>query len=121
MKRQKLLYLTALLAALSACNVQHSKELLTHYVDPLIGSGGHGHVFVGASVPFGMVQLGPTSINQAWDWCSGYHESEATVIGFSHTHLSGTGIGDLFDVTVMPVMGEVTYARGTIEEPESGL
>lgn len=122
MKQQKLLYLTtALLVALSACNVQHSKELLTHYVDPLIGSGGHGHVFVGASVPFGMVQLGPTSINQAWDWCSGYHESEATVIGFSHTHLSGTGIGDLFDVTVMPVMGEVTYARGTIEEPESGL
>jgi putative alpha-1,2-mannosidase len=58
-----------------------------------------------------MVQLGPTSIPQSWDWCSGYHASDSTVIGFSHTHLSGTGIGDLFDVTVMPVTGEVTYSR----------
>lgn len=97
------------------------QEPLTQYVNPLIGSGGHGHVFVGASVPFGMVQLGPTSINQTWDWCSGYHQDEATVIGFSHTHLSGTGIGDLFDVTVMPVTGEVTYARGTVEEQNSGM
>ena len=97
------------------------QEKLTEFVNPLIGSGGHGHVFVGASVPFGMVQLGPTSINQQWDWCSGYHQNESTVIGFSHTHLSGTGIGDLFDVTVMPVTGEVKYARGTVEEPGSGL
>ena len=114
-------YLTTLLIALSACSNSATEECLTQYVDPLIGSGGHGHVFVGASVPFGMVQLGPTSINQEWDWCSGYHESEPTVIGFSHTHLSGTGIGDLFDVTVMPVTGEVTYARGTMAEPASGL
>ena len=78
----------------------------TSYVDPKIGSGGHGHVFVGANVPFGMVQLGPTSIPQDWDWCSGYHDSDSTVIGFSHTHLSGTGIGDLFDITVMPVVGK---------------
>ena len=78
-------------------------------------------MFVGASVPFGMVQLGPTSVNQTWDWCSGYHQDEASVIGFSHTHLSGTGIGDLFDVTVMPVTGEVNYARGVIEDTTSGL
>ena len=91
------------------------------WVDPLIGSGEHGHVFVGASVPFGAVQLGPTSIPQDWDWCSGYHESDSTVIGFSHTHLEGTGIGDLFDVTVMPVTGEVTYARGREDDPASGL
>ncbi len=97
------------------------QQKLTECVNPLIGSGGHGHVFVGASVPFGMVQLGPTSINEQWDWCSGYHQDEASVIGFSHTHLSGTGIGDLFDVTVMPVTGEVKYARGTIDNPESGL
>lgn len=90
-------------------------------VDPKIGTGGHGHVFVGANVPFGMVQLGPTSVPQTWDWCSGYHDSDSTVIGFSHTHFSGTGIGDLFDVTVMPVVGPVTYARGTVEEPGSGL
>ncbi|MBP3227548.1 MAG: GH92 family glycosyl hydrolase [Bacteroidaceae bacterium] len=96
-------------------------QTLTQYVDPLIGSGGHGHVFVGADVPFGMVQLGPTSLPQQWDWCSGYHDSDSTVIGFSHTHLSGTGIGDLFDVTVMPVVGSVTYARGEAGRPESGL
>ncbi len=83
----------------------HTDDALTGYVDPKIGSGGHGHVFVGANVPFGFVQLGPTSIPQEWDWCSGYHDSDSTVIGFSHTHLSGTGIGDLFDITVMPVVG----------------
>lgn len=93
----------------------------TAFVDPKIGSGGHGHVFVGANVPFGMVQLGPTSIPQSWDWCSGYHDSDSTVIGFSHTHLEGTGIGDLFDVTVMPVVGEVTYARGEEKDPQSGM
>ena len=113
----------ALALLLTACAQQpaEQQERLTDYVNPLIGSGGHGHVFVGASVPFGMVQLGPTSINQTWDWCSGYHQDEASVIGFSHTHLSGTGIGDLFDVTVMPVTGEVTYERGTIDNPNSGL
>ncbi|MBO5893679.1 MAG: GH92 family glycosyl hydrolase [Alistipes sp.] len=95
---------------------------LTCYVDQRIGTGGHGHVFMGANVPFGLVQVGPTSIPQDWDWCSGYHESDSTVIGFSHTHLSGTGIGDLFDVTVMPVVGEVKkYARGHHRNQESGL
>ena len=78
-------------------------------------------MFVGASVPFGAVQLGPTSIPQDWDWCSGYHESDSTVIGFSHTHLSGTGIGDLFDITLMPVIGPVTYARGNEADQESGM
>lgn len=90
-------------------------------VRPRIGSGGHGHVFVGACVPFGMVQPGPTSLPQEWDWTSGYHSSDSTVIGFSHTHLSGTGIGDLFDVTLMPVVGEVDYARGSEDDPSSGL
>lgn len=93
----------------------------TQFVDPYIGTGGHGHVFVGANVPFGMVQVGPTSIPQVWDWCSGYNEGDSTVIGFSHTHLSGTGIGDLFDITVMPVVGTVTYSRGEEAKPESGL
>ena len=97
------------------------QEDFTRYVDQRIGTGGHGHVFMGANVPFGLVQVGPTSIPQDWDWCSGYHESDETVIGFSHTHLSGTGIGDLFDVTVMPVVGEVKYARGRHNDPESGL
>lgn len=104
----KLTAFAAILAVASSCT-----EVTDYagYVDTKIGSGGHGHVFVGASVPFGLVQLGPTSIPQQWDWCSGYHDSDSTVIGFSHTHLEGTGIGDLFDITVMPVTGSVEYSR----------
>ena len=110
-------------AALAGCSgtAPAAQEKFTDYVNTRIGTGGHGHVFVGANVPFGFVQLGPTSIPQEWDWVSGYHESDSTVIGFSHTHLSGTGIGDLFDVTVMPVTGDVTYARGTEDDQSSGL
>lgn len=116
-------FLQAILVAicLAGCSGTETSENLTSYVDPKIGSGGHGHVFVGANVPFGMVQLGPTSIPQEWDWTSGYHDSDSTVIGFSHTHLNGTGIGDLFDITVMPVTGDVEYARGTEDDPQSGL
>ena len=80
---------------------------LARYVDPTIGSAGHGHVFVGANVPFGGVQLGPTNITEGWDWCSGYHASDTTVIGFAHTHLSGTGIGDKGDILLMPLTGAV--------------
>ncbi|MEB0263183.1 MULTISPECIES: glycoside hydrolase domain-containing protein [unclassified Mucilaginibacter] len=72
---------------------------LTQYVDQLIGTGFHGHIFVGANVPFGAVQLGPTQLSKGWDWCSGYHISDSTIIGFQHTHLSGTGIGDNFYTT----------------------
>ena len=119
MKTAKLLIAAALL--LGACTQPAAEANFTRYVDPKIGTGGHGHVFVGANVPFGLVQVGPTSIPQTWDWCSGYHVSDSTVIGFSHTHLSGTGIGDLFDITVMPVTGDVTYARGEEKDPASGL
>ncbi len=115
MKRIAVLSLTLL------CLLSCKKTDYSSYVDTSIGTGGHGHVFAGANVPFGLVQLGPTSIPQEWDWCSGYHASDSTVIGFSHTHLSGTGIGDLFDVTVMPVTGDVTYARGNEDDPLSGL
>lgn len=114
----------ALLLMLGSYSCQQPEEVstpLTQYVNTHIGSGGHGHVFVGANVPFGFVQLGPTSIPQTWDWCSGYHISDSTVIGFPHTHLSGTGIGDLHDITLMPVTGKVTYARGTEDAPQSGL
>ena len=113
--------LTAAGLLLTACAQPAAEGNYTRFVDPKIGTGGHGHVFVGANVPFGMVQVGPTSIPQSWDWVSGYHDSDSTVVGFSHTHLSGTGIGDLFDVTVMPVVGEVTYARGEEKDPQSGL
>ena len=105
--KSHILFFTTILIA--SCN---SNVRFTDYVDTHIGTGGHGHVFVGANVPFGFVQLGPTSLPQAWDWTSGYHISDSTVIGFSHTHLEGTGIGDLFDITVMPVTGKVLFARG---------
>lgn len=98
-----------------------AQQNLTQYVDQYIGTGGHGHVFMGANVPFGLVQLGPTSIPQTWDWTSGYHISDTTVIGFSHLHLSGTGIGDLSDISFMPVTGEVTLNRGTESDPQSGM
>ena len=76
---------------------------LTHWVNTRIGTGGHGHVFLGANVPFGYVQLGPTEHTRGWDWCSGYHDSDSVLIGFGHQHLSGTGIGDLGDVALLPV------------------
>ncbi len=92
----------------SSCTTEekHKEKNLLTYVDPMIGSGGHGHVFVGASVPFGMVQLGPTNPTQGWDWCSGYHHSDSLLMGFTHTHLSGTGIGDLCDILIMPVAAD---------------
>lgn len=117
----RLSIILAAAAVCVSCAKTDATRSLTSYVDPNIGTGGHGHVFVGANVPFGFVQLGPTSIPQEWDWTSGYHISDSTVIGFSHTHLSGTGIGDLFDITVMPVTGQVTYARGTHDDPSSGM
>jgi predicted alpha-1,2-mannosidase len=95
-------------------------QSLTKFVDPLIGSGGHGHVFVGASVPFGAVQLGPNNIYKGWDWCSGYHYSDSLLIGFSHLHLSGTGIGDLADVLFMPIAGELKLDKGRQEFPHNG-
>jgi predicted alpha-1,2-mannosidase len=76
------------------------------YVDPLIGTGGHGHTFPGAVVPFGMVQLSPDNPSKGWDWTSGYHHSDNVLIGFSHTHLSGTGVGDLLDILLMPLQGD---------------
>lgn len=128
MKKAYLLQMTfvACIGLATGCNTKptgSSENILslTQFVDPKIGSGGHGHVFVGANVPFGFVQLGPTSVPQEWDWTSGYHVSDSTVIGFPHLHLSGTGIGDLHDITVMPVTGEVVYARGVTDDPQSGL
>lgn len=124
MNKKSLLFVPVLSLCLASCgNSQKGQEMedLTQFVDPRIGTGGHGHVFYGANVPYGFIQLGPTSIPQSWDWVSGYHVSDSTVIGFPHTHLSGTGIGDLHDINVMPVVGEVTYSRGDASSYETGL
>lgn len=72
------------------------------FVDPFMGTGAHGHVYPGATVPFGMVQLSPDNGRGGWDWCSGYNYSDSLIAGFSHTHLSGTGIGDLYDILFTP-------------------
>jgi predicted alpha-1,2-mannosidase len=113
------------LAILISCGTRPSKTEqtpadLTKYVDPYIGTGFHGHVFLGADVPFGAVQLGPSNITEGWDWCSGYHYSDSTLIGFAHTHLSGTGIGDLGDILFMPVTGSYKIELGSAEKPEDG-
>ncbi len=95
-------------------------EDYSNYVNPFIGTGGHGHTHPAASMPFGMVQLGPDTFNEGWDWCSGYHYSDASIMGFSHTHLSGTGVGDMLDVLVMPVVGELRDEPGSRDKPGSG-
>ncbi|WP_412464741.1 GH92 family glycosyl hydrolase [Flavobacterium mekongense] len=80
---------------------------LHQYVNPMIGTGGHGHTYPGATVPFGMVQLSPdTRIDGSWDGCSGYHYDDKIIYGFSHTHLNGTGCTDYGDIMLMPTMGE---------------
>ncbi|MBX7172483.1 MAG: GH92 family glycosyl hydrolase [Pyrinomonadaceae bacterium] len=81
----------------------------TKYVNPFIGTGGHGHTFPGATVPFGMVQLSPDTRIDNWDGSSGYHYSDKDLMGFSHTHLSGTGIPDYCDILLMPTVGEVDF------------
>jgi len=90
------------------------------FVDPYIGTGGHGHVFLGASVPYGAVQVGPNNIVKGWDWCSGYHYSDSVLTGFSQMHLSGTGIGDLGDVLIMPYTGVIRTSPGTQKDPTTG-
>ncbi|GIM54822.1 GH92 family glycosyl hydrolase [Capnocytophaga cynodegmi] len=84
---------------------------LTTYVDPFIGTGGHGHTYPGATVPFGMLQVSPVNGISGWDWCSGYHHSDTLLIGFGHLSLSGTGIGDLNDILLMPVNKEYDLSQ----------
>jgi predicted alpha-1,2-mannosidase len=89
-------------------------------VNVFCGTGGHGHTYPGATVPFGMVQLSPDTYNDDWDWCSGYHDTDTTIMGFSHTHLSGTGCGDLLDFLVVPRTGEVRLIPGDRKQPGTG-
>jgi predicted alpha-1,2-mannosidase len=97
-----------------------SEEDLFRFVNIALGTGGHGHTYPGATVPFGMVQLSPDTYNNDWDWCSGYHLSDDSIMGFSHTHLSGTGCGDLLDFLVVPRTGEVRLEPGDRKQPGTG-
>ncbi len=107
--RLALFSLTILLV--SACQQQNKTPF--DYVDPFIGTGGHGHTYPGASMPFGMVQLSPDSRLEGWDGCGGYHYSDSILYGFSHTHLSGTGISDYADVLLMPTTGPLRLNNGS--------
>lgn len=91
---------------------QPQDERLTALVNPFIGTGYHGHTFPGAAFPFGQIQLSPDNGTQGWDWCSGYHYSDSVLAGFSHLHLSGTGIGDLADISFLPVISDVSFRKG---------
>ena len=91
-----------------------------HYVDPFIGTAGHGHTFPGATVPFGMVQLSPDTRLTGWDGCSGYHYSDDVIYGFSHTHLSGTGISDYGDILLMPTGRDVYLKAKNGEQTNKG-
>ncbi|MFP4472085.1 MAG: GH92 family glycosyl hydrolase [Bacteroidales bacterium] len=114
---KKIIFLSCFSLILLSCNNQ--KEI-TDYVDPFIGTDAHGHVYPGAAMPFGMVQLSPDTRKDSWDGCSGYHYSDSTIMGFSHTHLSGTGVGDYGDIRLMPTAGAVQLDPGTEEAPETG-
>jgi len=92
----------------------------TSMVDPFIGTGGHGHTFPGATVPFGMVQISPDTRWENWDGSSGYHYSDKTIMGFSQTHLSGTGAPEYCDVLFMPTVGDVQILPGDENDPKTG-
>jgi putative alpha-1,2-mannosidase len=99
-------YFIILLLCTFTLSIKSQDIDFAQYVNPFIGTGGHGHTFPGATVPYGMVQLSPdTRIDGSWDGCSGYHFSDSYIYGFSHTHLNGTGVSDYGDILLMPGMG----------------
>ena len=106
-----------ILMALGAAAPAASQTRLTSSVNPFIGTGGHGHTYPGPSLPFGMIQPGPDTRLTGWDGCSGYHYSDTRVFGFSHTHLSGTGIPDYADVLLMPTTGDIRLNNGADHRP----
>lgn len=105
---------------LFSCAEKNLPKEYTDSVNVFIGTGGHGHTFPGATLPHGMVQLSPDTRLLGWDACSGYYYDDTSIMGFSHTHLSGTGIGDYGDILFMPVVGEKPLIAGTAENPDEG-
>lgn len=103
-----------------ACNESEKEPKITEYVNPFIGTAGHGHCFPGATTPFGGIQLSPDNPRSSWDWCSGYHYSDSIISSFSHTHLSGTGIGDLQDIRLLPVTTIPDSNQNAAEYIQSG-
>ena len=110
MRLIKYFFYISLFSTITCCSKSNIDVL--KYINPFIGTGAHGHTFPGPTRPFGMVQIGPDTRIEGWDGCSGYHYSDSIIYGFSHTHLSGTGIGDYCDLLIMPFSGELTFNNG---------
>ncbi|MGE5497098.1 MAG: GH92 family glycosyl hydrolase, partial [Syntrophothermus sp.] len=109
-----------LIVLLTGSIIYPQRKQPADYVDPMIGTSAHGHTYPGASLPFGLVQLSPDTDRSGWDWCSGYHFSDSSIIGFSHTHLSGTGCADYGDILIMPTTGGLKMEPGDKTKPGSG-
>ena len=120
MKNKLCMLLLASGIGLFSCAEKDLPKEYTDSVNVFIGTGGHGHTFPGATLPHGMVQLSPDTRLFGWDACSGYYYDDTSIMGFSHTHLSGTGIGDYGDILFMPVVGEKPLIAGTAENPDEG-
>ena len=120
MKNKLCMLLLATGIGLFSCAEKELPKEYTDSVNVFIGTGGHGHTFPGATLPHGMVQLSPDTRLFGWDACSGYYYDDTSIMGFSHTHLSGTGIGDYGDILFMPVVGEKPLIAGTAENPDEG-
>lgn len=120
MKNKLCMLLLASGIGLFSCAEQDLLKEYTDSVNVFTGTGGHGHTFPGATLPHGMVQLSPDTRLFGWDACSGYYYDDTSIMGFTHTHLSGTGIGDYGDILFMPVVGEKPLIAGTAENPDEG-
>ncbi|MBN2571646.1 MAG: GH92 family glycosyl hydrolase, partial [Ignavibacteriales bacterium] len=118
MKKRIYFILNFLLSGLY-CQTENSMNF-TDYVNPFLGTGGHGHTYPGASLPFGMIQLSPDTRLEGWDGCSGYHYSDSVIYGFTHTHLSGTGVLDYGDILLMPTIGKVNFGNGFVSGHKNG-
>ncbi len=116
LRRAFLFFAAPFVLASVAC----AEEPPASFVDPFIGTGGHGHVFPGATTPFGMVQLSPDTGTEGWDRCSGYHYSDKSILGFSHTHLSGTGCADLGNILFVPQVAPAKWEAGPENKPGEG-
>ncbi len=116
MKKTALLLLVSV--AISCITI--AQKTPADFVNTFIGTGGHGHTYPGATVPFGMVQLSPDTRLEGWDGCGGYHYDDSYIYGFSHTHLNGTGVPDLCDILFMPNTGETRWNNGSDGKPGYG-
>ena len=113
-------FISVLAVLLASCGRQPARDDLSSYADPMVGTGFHGHTFPGALWPYGMVQVSPDTRLNEWDNCSGYHYSNPTIMGFTHTHYSGTGGGGGSDILFMPDTGQEKFEAGPEDDPASG-